>query len=67
MAQLGLKKQVPELDYVARSFVWLSILTWSEAMHRVSAHHLPQYYQSQEYLPLLWLRDICAVNMHVKK
>ena len=38
----------PKLDYIARLNVRLSNYTRSEAMHNVSAHQLPRYYQTQQ-------------------
>ena len=42
------KADVPELDYVARSSVWLLNHTLKETMHNMLTHYLPRYYQPQQ-------------------
>ena len=44
------KAKVQNLDDIVCSSVWLSNYTYSEAMHNISAHQLPQYYLSQQVL-----------------
>ena len=36
-----------KLDYIATFILWLSNHQGSKAMHNMSAHQLPQYYQPQ--------------------
>ena len=45
---------IPESDNIACSSMQLSNHTHSEAMHNVSAHQLPQYYQPQQLPSKIW-------------
>ena len=59
------KAWIPENDYVARSFVWLSNHTWSRTTHNVSAHQRYHYTTNHSgYQPRLELLQSC--DIHIK-
>ena len=55
----------PNLDYVAHSSVQLLNLKQSKAMHSISAHQLPWYYQPQQIPSTAWTALI-TWYMHCK-
>ena len=48
------KTEVPESNYVAHSYMWLSNHPQNEAMYNISVHQLPQYYQPQQVPSIGW-------------
>ena len=56
---LSLNSQVPELDQVAHSSGQLSTHTQNEAMHNMSVHQLPLYYQPQ------WVTSINCFSLMI--
>ena len=64
MACFELVKHVSELDYIARSSVYLSNHTRTEAMHSVSAHRLPQHYQLLWVTTMVWTASIIWYTHH---